>query len=164
MINHPQKLKSLRNYTLELDFHKPTDDAVSRRMLAIAQREGLSVNEVRPWLCACFGNGFAAVRCLKHSALIVRICIGSGRREPVFLRPRAVLLAPTPLHNAALHADQETKSGVATFRPLGIAVTSKSHRPDSYHTSIPLPFTFHPFFFSFLSTGGAEGAGALFQR
>ncbi|KAG2453593.1 hypothetical protein HYH02_001811 [Chlamydomonas schloesseri] len=40
-----QKLKSLRNHCLELEFRKPTTVQISKRMSEIAAREGLSVNQ-----------------------------------------------------------------------------------------------------------------------
>lgn len=40
-----QKLRSLRNHTLELDYRKPTKQQISKRMLQICQKEGLQVNE-----------------------------------------------------------------------------------------------------------------------
>ncbi|GAB4817566.1 hypothetical protein N2152v2_004612 [Parachlorella kessleri] len=39
------KLKSLRNAVLELDFRKPTTQQISRRMMEICQKEGLSMNQ-----------------------------------------------------------------------------------------------------------------------
>ncbi|KXZ52854.1 hypothetical protein GPECTOR_8g236 [Gonium pectorale] len=40
-----QKLKSLRNHCLELEFRKPTVQQISKRMSEICQREGLQVNQ-----------------------------------------------------------------------------------------------------------------------
>ncbi|KAL3132947.1 hypothetical protein ABBQ38_006860 [Trebouxia sp. C0009 RCD-2024] len=40
-----QKLRSLRNHTLELDYRKPTKLQISKRMLQICHKEGLQVNE-----------------------------------------------------------------------------------------------------------------------
>ncbi|DBA70377.1 hypothetical protein WJX79_010688 [Trebouxia sp. C0005] len=40
-----QKLRSLRNHTIELDYRKPTRQQISKRMMQICQREGLQVNE-----------------------------------------------------------------------------------------------------------------------
>ncbi|KAG2439222.1 hypothetical protein HXX76_004584 [Chlamydomonas incerta] len=40
-----QKLKSLRNHCLELEFRKPTTAQISKRMSEIAAREGLAVNQ-----------------------------------------------------------------------------------------------------------------------
>ncbi|KAF5831114.1 DNA polymerase III, clamp loader complex, gamma/delta/delta subunit, partial [Dunaliella salina] len=45
MCSHVQKLKSLKNYCLELDWYKPTEDQMARRCLGICSQEGLSVNE-----------------------------------------------------------------------------------------------------------------------
>lgn len=38
---YSQKLKSLRNHTMELDYKRPTTQQISKRMLTIAQQEGL---------------------------------------------------------------------------------------------------------------------------
>ncbi|DBB08930.1 TPA: hypothetical protein ACH3X3_007571 [Trebouxia sp. C0006] len=40
-----QKLRSLRNHTIELDYRKPTRQQISKRMIQICQKEGLQVNE-----------------------------------------------------------------------------------------------------------------------
>ncbi|KAL6746133.1 hypothetical protein V8C86DRAFT_3150089 [Haematococcus lacustris] len=40
-----QKLRSLRNHCLELDWHRPTEEQVARRLQGIAGSEGLKVNE-----------------------------------------------------------------------------------------------------------------------
>jgi DNA polymerase III delta prime subunit len=42
---YSQKLKSLRTHTLELEFRKPDKRAIAKRMMAVAQREGLAMNE-----------------------------------------------------------------------------------------------------------------------
>ncbi len=52
-----QKLRSLRNHCMELEFRKPTVPQISKRMSEICQREGLQVNQVRP---ECTGPGVAA--------------------------------------------------------------------------------------------------------
>lgn len=39
------KLRSLRNHCMELDYRKPTAQQISKRMLLIAEREGLAVNQ-----------------------------------------------------------------------------------------------------------------------
>ena len=44
-----QKLKAMRNHCLELDFRKPTAQQIAKRMLLIAIKEGLHMNEV----CGC---------------------------------------------------------------------------------------------------------------
>ena len=41
-----QKLRSLQNHCLELQFHRPTKQQIRSRMLQIAQQEGLKVNEI----------------------------------------------------------------------------------------------------------------------
>ncbi|GLI64437.1 hypothetical protein VaNZ11_007707 [Volvox africanus] len=40
-----QKLRSLRNYCMELEFRKPTAQQISKRMSEICQKEGLQVNQ-----------------------------------------------------------------------------------------------------------------------
>lgn len=40
---YSQKLKSLRNHTMELDYKRPTTMQISKRMLAIAADRGLQV-------------------------------------------------------------------------------------------------------------------------
>lgn len=52
-----QKLKSLRNHVLELDWHKPTDDMVARRLMTIAKAEGLTVNDATLRELARAGGG-----------------------------------------------------------------------------------------------------------
>jgi len=42
---YSQKLKSLRNHTVELDFNKPTAAMISKRLRMICQAEGLHMNE-----------------------------------------------------------------------------------------------------------------------
>lgn len=42
-----QKLKSLKNHVLELDFSKPTAAQISKRILPLALSEGLTLNQVR---------------------------------------------------------------------------------------------------------------------
>ena len=42
---YSQKLRSLRNYCMELDFRKPTVQQISKRMMEIARAEGLSINQ-----------------------------------------------------------------------------------------------------------------------
>ena len=42
---YSQKLRSLRNHCLELDFRKPTVQQISKRMMDIARAEGLSMNQ-----------------------------------------------------------------------------------------------------------------------
>jgi hypothetical protein len=45
IVLHLQKLKSLRNHCLELDWYKPTDDQIVKRLSVIAAREGIKVSE-----------------------------------------------------------------------------------------------------------------------
>ncbi|GIL93301.1 hypothetical protein Vretimale_15681 [Volvox reticuliferus] len=40
-----QKLRSLRNYCMELEFRKPTAQQISKRMSEVCQKEGLQVNQ-----------------------------------------------------------------------------------------------------------------------
>ena len=42
---YSQKLKSLRNHTIELDFAKPTAAMISKRLRMICQAEGLQMND-----------------------------------------------------------------------------------------------------------------------
>lgn len=41
-----QKLRSLQNHCLELQFHRPTKQQIRNRMLQIALQEGLKVNDI----------------------------------------------------------------------------------------------------------------------
>ena len=41
-----QKLRSLQNHCLELQFHRPTKQQIRGRMLQIALEEGLKVNDI----------------------------------------------------------------------------------------------------------------------
>lgn len=45
-----QKIRSLKNYCLELTFHKPTKQQIRGRMLAIAEKEGLKVRNLASYL------------------------------------------------------------------------------------------------------------------
>ncbi|CAK0781580.1 hypothetical protein CVIRNUC_005412 [Coccomyxa viridis] len=49
-----QKLKSLRNHCLELDYRRPTSQQMAKRLLGICQAEGLQVNEAT---LACLVEG-----------------------------------------------------------------------------------------------------------
>lgn len=63
-----QKLRSLRNHCLELDFRRPTKEQIGKRVMEIARREGLAMNEVGggvalellPWGCCHVNAGRAA--------------------------------------------------------------------------------------------------------
>lgn len=44
---YAQKLKSLRNHCLELEWRKPTPQQASKRVLDICAAEGLKLNQVR---------------------------------------------------------------------------------------------------------------------
>lgn len=44
---YAQKLKSLKNHCIELDFRRPTMQQVQARLLDICNKEGLKLNQVR---------------------------------------------------------------------------------------------------------------------
>ncbi len=63
-----QKLRSLRNHCLELDFRRPTKEQIGKRVMDIARREGLAMNEVGAgggggWLVSHDAVGGAAACC-----------------------------------------------------------------------------------------------------
>ena len=52
-----QKMKPLRNACVELDFRKPTKEAVAKRMLQVCEKEGLKANKVALETLAERSNG-----------------------------------------------------------------------------------------------------------
>jgi hypothetical protein len=71
-----QKLRSLRNHCLELEFRRPTKEQVAKRVLDIARREGLAMNEVRARRGG--GGGWCGVA----RAGLARLCPGGGEGLP----------------------------------------------------------------------------------
>ncbi|CAL8468443.1 g7983 [Coccomyxa elongata] len=66
-----QKLKSLRNSCLELDFRKPTSQQISKRLLQICQKEGLQVNEST--LAALVESSNADIRLMLGQLQMIRL-------------------------------------------------------------------------------------------
>ncbi|EIE19443.1 RFC1-domain-containing protein, partial [Coccomyxa subellipsoidea C-169] len=66
-----QKLKSLRNHCLELDFRKPTSQQISKRLIQICQKEGLQVNEST--LAALVESSNADIRLMLGQLQMIRL-------------------------------------------------------------------------------------------